>query len=53
MTFWPVLKHTTTFYVKTAATSFGPTFGKIGLLFIPTFGHTGEEVGRRREGGGE
>ena len=28
-------------YVKTALATFWPTFGKIGLLFTPTSGHTG------------
>ena len=29
-----------TFYVKTATFTFWATFGKFGLLFIPTSGHT-------------
>ena len=28
-------------YVKTALTTFWATFGKIGLFFTPTSGHTG------------
>ena len=31
-------------YVKTALTTFWATFGKIGLLFTPTSGHTDNEV---------
>ena len=29
-------------YVKTALATFWATFGKIGLLFTPPYGHTGE-----------
>ena len=31
----------TIFEQKTTVASFGATFGKIGLLFIPTSGHAG------------
>ena len=34
-------------YVKTALTTFWATFGKIGLLFTPTSGHTGH-IGQNR-----
>ena len=39
VTFWPALKHSS-FYTKTVAISFGPTFWKIWLLYFLTSGHT-------------
>ena len=38
-TFWAIAEKIA-FVAKTAVGPFWPTFGKIGLLFIPTSGHT-------------
>ena len=40
VTFWACVK-TIAFYIKRVSLLFGQRFEKLGLLFIPTSGHTG------------